>query len=419
MKLFSKRFLIRSAHESHVALSGGWVGPLAMSAPSVFCGSWGDVEADVLSMGSMASAAEPILPAAERPWQGLQPEDAVEGANRARDNLGGGTSSIPVGCLVDDMWKSSGVTSLALPWDKGVMKSIFGGVENRLTSLPIKKVEPVWGGVDMFEFNRADGAHVAPPAGHSQDKPVYEHAVKFGIGSKGGTALRDDREACVRRWACILEQNPKAIISGLDSSNLADPDLCLGILKDIFSGKSCSTVVKRARCIVRMMKWSLETRGIGQVLPLTSGIVLSYLRDLRADAKHSAMREVGETINFLKHVVGLEMEDKMLERPWIKGLLRGAAGEKGETKQTRPLTVVEVMALESALIGKQGNKVDRYAIGVFLFQLYSRARVSDIQNISSFEVDVNALGDFRPQNQAPAWSRGVGFVFRGSDQWSL
>ena len=48
----------------------------------------------------------------------------------------------------------------------------------------------------------------------------------------------------------------------------------------------------------------------------------------------------------------------------------------------------EIEALEEALAGHSLNKIDRYAVGVFLFQVYSRARVSDIRSITKFDVDM-------------------------------
>ena len=69
-------------------------------------------------------------------------------------------------------------------------------------------------------------------------------------------------------------------------------------------------------------------------------------------------------------------------------MLRQAGINRREVVQSRVLTVVEVMALESFLIAGVGNKYDLYAAGVFLFLLYARARVSDIRFINSFTIDV-------------------------------
>ncbi|CAE7941989.1 unnamed protein product [Symbiodinium sp. KB8] len=53
------------------------------------------------------------------------------------------------------------------------------------------------------------------------------------------------------------------------------------------------------------------------------------------------------------------------------GLVRGAQFSERERKQSRVLSVKEIEALEEALAGHSLNKIDRYAVGVFLFQVYT------------------------------------------------
>ena len=58
--------------------------------------------------------------------------------------------------------------------------------------------------------------------------------------------------------------------------------------------------------------------------------------------------------------------------------------------------------MESLLFSQDVDPVDRYGAGVFLFQIYSRARVSDIRNLSRFEVDINGDGvTWKPEPVAP------------------
>ncbi|CAE7513159.1 unnamed protein product, partial [Symbiodinium necroappetens] len=60
-----------------------------------------------------------------------------------------------------------------------------------------------------------------------------------------------------------------------------------------------------------------------------------------------------------------------------------------DSRRSRVLATSEVLLLETALIEGHHDRVDRYAIGAFLFQLYARARVSDLRNISKLELDLN------------------------------
>ena len=63
-------------------------------------------------------------------------------------------------------------------------------------------------------------------------------------------------------------------------------------------------------------------------------------------------------------------------------------------KQSRVLTVREVKVLEALLFSEDVDPVDRCLAGVVLFQIYSRARLSDTRNLSRFEVDINGKGSY-------------------------
>ena len=90
-----------------------------------------------------------------------------------------------------------------------------------------------------------------------------------------------------------------------------------------------------------------------------------------------------ETVNFLIHVMGVDSQQNLARDPLLQGLVRGAQFSEHERKQVK-----EIEALEEALAGHSLNKIDRYAVGVFLLQVYSRARVSDIRSITKFDVDM-------------------------------
>ena len=93
-------------------------------------------------------------------------------------------------------------------------------------------------------------------------------------------------------------------------------------------------------------------------------------------------------------MVGVDSPLDVREHPAIKGAIRGAQERTKDFKQSRVLSVREVKILESLLFSQDVDPVDRYGAGVFLFQIYSRARVSDIRNLSRFEVETNGDGGY-------------------------
>ena len=93
-----------------------------------------------------------------------------------------------------------------------------------------------------------------------------------------------------------------------------------------------------------------------------------------------------EGVKFCEHVIGLKSIDS-LTRPWISGIAKAAYAHSKPKKESRPLTVKEIIQLETFLIKGNGHHLDRYACGVFLCMLYGRARSSDFRNIDKMILD--------------------------------
>ena len=166
----------------------------------------------------------------------------------------------------------------------------------------------------------------------------------------------------------------------------------IDLMSDVMGEKSTSTLVKRARFAGRMIQWANESKV--SFFPLDINTVRDFMKTLETA---SAIKECGETLNFLVHVVGVDSPLDVREHPAIKGAIRGAQERTKDFKQSQVLSVREVKILESLLFSQDVDPVDRYGAGVFLFQIYSRARVSDIRNLSRFEVDIN--GSQNPGSQ--------------------
>ena len=98
-----------------------------------------------------------------------------------------------------------------------------------------------------------------------------------------------------------------------------------------------------------------------------------------------------EAVNFAVHVLGLPTQppDEPLITPFIKSVMDKASLNRPRRKQARPLTTNEVVFLEETLKNPGRDIRDRYAIGAFLFALYSRSRWSDLRNVDSYMLDVD------------------------------
>lgn len=284
------------------------------------------------------------------------------------------------------------VAPIGFPWEKNkALSAVFSGKRGKGVDLHCVKVPRVVPPPAMQ--NRRPGDAVEPlPTTVPRAKvgPIFEAVLKkprLQAGEKAGV----DRENVLRRWLCVLSHAPGASTLGILIWKKGEPDP-LAVVAQALAGKATATLLKRARFSARFICWAnkLSIRAF----PISLDFLVSFLKPLAAGAQNSAIREALETVNFLEHVLGIEVEVGITHNPWIKGTLRGANVRVGDPKRSRILTVEEVLLLEGALIGDSLDKVDRYAVGVFLFQLFARARVSDLRNISKLELDLDGETGF-------------------------
>ena len=285
--------------------------------------------------------------------------------------------------LFEARWTSSRLTSLSLPWETGVMSQVFGTQPLQQTPL----VEPLLNAEALTSMsNPGSSAVVSEPVGQTLDKPVYEVAVKCHRGFYSSGANKWN--TAMRKWLCIVYQNLTASEIGIELGAAATEQEALDLLSRVFGGKSENTVNKRANCMKRFISWVVKRDDSRVAFPFESQMVNDYMWFLHSMGKHGSMVEFVETTAFCIHVVGIHSKFELEKNVVRKGLLRSAKHSRKEIKQSRPLTVKELHVLEDTLINKRGNKVDLYGIGVFLFQVYARARVSDIRNIHCIELDI-------------------------------
>ena len=272
------------------------------------------------------------------------------------------------------------------------MSAIFAGKRGRaaeLHSIKVPRVIPP----SLAQSRRPGDTPVPLPASApplAAKVPVFEIVLKkprLQAGEKAGV----DRENVLRRWLCVLSHAPGASSLGglIWKEGEADP---LSIIAQALAGKATSTLLKRVRFSAKLVAWAHKQHVVA--FPISLDFLVSFLKPLASEGRNSAIRETLETVNFLEHVVGIKVETGIGGNPWIKGALRGANMRTSDPKRSRTLKVDEVLLLESALIEDSLDKVDRYALGAFLFQLYARARVSDLRNISKLELDLEGETGF-------------------------
>ena len=165
--------------------------------------------------------------------------------------------------------------------------------------------------------------------------------------------------------------------------------------KTHIAGKALSTIRKRMHQMTKVFQWRESTEFDEEPLfPITAHWVNLYVRHLlHTFAKPSVFQGVLELVNFLHHVLGVEVSQDAIRAPWIRGVIRRVNQTRPPRKQARPLKVCELEVLEQVLSSEKFCLQDRYAAGVFLFATYSRARVGDLKCIGKCITDVTQRPD--------------------------
>ena len=295
--------------------------------------------------------------------------------NRFTPRIVGETS----GAVFDAVASSSKPQLPLQAWEHGVFGYICGN--NDIVPMPtFPKLEQPADFAPPPQPNVVDSSVVA-----IDKDPVFTFAVKMRARWTCNSDL-DAREHVLMRWRAALYHN-------LDGSEVGQmlrdnrPETHLEILSEVFEGKSTNTLSKRVNSLLHYLNhWRLADEVTEDFIPFTSGLVYGYLKHLKNNNRLSAAKDFLQCVKFCEHVVGLKSTDS-LTRPWISGIAKAAYSHTKPKKESRPLTVKEIIQLESFLIKGNGHHLDRYACGVFLCMLYGRARSSDFRNIDKMILD--------------------------------
>ena len=281
----------------------------------------------------------------------------------------------------------SGARSVELmPWEKPPFKGVFEVHTSVPFAQPLRVPMPrpnipQWP-VSAYQLKAAKRVPLSVPATGSLP-PVFDQVLRKAR-LEPGVKQSLDREAVVRRWLCVLLHDTSASSLGQTLAGSA----CDGaeLVSETFEGKATSTLLKRVRCIGKYVHWASDNGC--DAFPFSIEKIRSYLKDAISGNKKSAIRDFASSLNFCRFVLGFQVSDDVTSHPWFKGTMRFANIRLRDAHRSRTLTVKEVKHLEEALIGGRLDRFDRYALGVMLFQLYARARVSDLRNLFKVYLDI-------------------------------
>ena len=269
---------------------------------------------------------------------------------------------------------------LTMPWEQPSMQWIFSdGDEFEFPSVP-----PVWDYVEPAPFQME--THAEPAAVICSKPTFFEDAIAFN--SKRACHLSEKCQLNIlsQKWEALISINYGAFNLGLQVINLPYEERVRAV-SEILGGKSPATLTRRLSQITRYVKWATEDAK-REPFPATAELIKNYVRHLRnAESGHTACKGFVEVLKFMHYVVGLQCDLGAFETAWISGIMRMAQQSRPLRKQPTTLNVKTLQFMESFLMDANRALVDRYAVGVFLFAVYSRARFGDLRRISQAIID--------------------------------
>ena len=282
---------------------------------------------------------------------------------------------------------------LQLPWEVGVMASIFGDA-------PLASVPSIPSLAHNMDDNRVAPRQELASLGEPQPKRqrllnstlrMYERAIQF-------RNVLTDHDSDEIKWSRALEKlytvmvsSPGTLPEGVRFQE-GHMDLNLKQIRVLCGSRSPNTVAKRA---TSLMKYCLWHRGFfyrRNPLPLDSEEIAEYIWEKHQDGMaYSAMIGFVEAANFAIHVLGIPAKRPNLPliTAFTKGILDKTSTKRPGRKQARPLKVAEVLHLENVLNNESLDLFDRYAAGALLFAIYARCRWSDLRSVHNCELDVD------------------------------
>ena len=292
------------------------------------------------------------------------------------------------------MLSASLADGLSLPWETGIMATIFGDAP----IVPENTLPMVSHSLDHSELAQTDRRDRPEVQAKRQRLEVgvnrlYERAISF-------RNTLTDPEMDQAMWSRALEKLYTVMVSGPPSCpsgivfTPGDLEKNLRQIRFLCGAKSPNTVAKRANSLLHFCLWHRGYYYRKHPIPFVQGEIADYVWEKHQDGmSYTGLTSFVEAVHFGTHVLGLPVDNPEIPTisTFVKGLLDKLALSRPKRKQARPLTVSEVTFLEEVVKDQTVDPFDRYAAGAFLFAVFGRCRWSDLRQVSHFFLDVNTV----------------------------
>eukprot|EP00435_Cladocopium_sp_Y103_P030804 s3354_g7.t1 len=263
---------------------------------------------------------------------------------------------------------------IQLPWEKGMWKHVFDGGFQSWPAADRSLHRPAFACAPVFQEESAEPAQKKVRV--AADQKHWKQVVT-SLDVMTWSEQQDARlDTAIKRWYDVVLRFPPGVAIRDQLSllpNLADR---LRAVRDIFSVKAPSTLIKRANSLQRFLGF-LDNNGIG--FPGTEGDLYRFFcLERNSGCPASRLQAVVESIRFTEHVLGVGNLAQDLLSKRVVGASKFSA--PGLRRQASPFTVAELVSLHAVLQDAGGDVWDRTMAGSALCAIYSRSRWGDLQH---------------------------------------
>ena len=193
------------------------------------------------------------------------------------------------------------------------------------------------------------------------------------------------REKAVAAWKRLVMSNPTAFDCGrkvlaASSENEANESFRLTLVD-----RRAGTLIARLSAAQAYETWA---RASGAGWPPKEADAWQYLcTKANTSLALTRAQTFMELMKFLKHVLGADSMDQVIESRRLTGTAAERSMQLGTRRQAATLTLAEVEMLEHALQDVRLSAVEVVVAGVALVMLSLRARFGDMKHITAVKVD--------------------------------
>ena len=271
-------------------------------------------------------------------------------------------------------------SEFVMPWEMPSMSWVFGDGD----PFAIPDVTPVLGYVEPQP--EPESSRPGPVIALVDKPTVFESAISFNSFRTCHLCEGDQLSMLAQKWEALISINYSAFNLGV---GILDADFAerVEIVSEVLGGKSPATLSRRLSQAAKFARWATSDAK-REPFPVTAELIKNCIGHLRNEGSgHTAFKGFVEVLKFMKHVVRLDCDLAAFDTAWVGGVIRAAQQARPLRRQSTTLNVKTLQFMESYLCDERHAMVDRYAVGVFLFAVYSRSRFGDLRKIAKIIFD--------------------------------